>query len=45
MGEVQQLLAYQIVERALRAETPLDSLGRHALLDPDLLESNAHLGQ
>src|ERR1035438_3453069 len=42
LGEVQQLLAYQIIQRALRAEAPLDSLGRPALLDPDLLKSNAH---
>ena len=45
VGETQQLLANQVVKqvkRALHAEASLDSLRRLALLDPDLLESNAH---
>jgi hypothetical protein len=42
IGEIQQLLANQVVKRALHAEAPLDSLRRLALLDPDLLESDAH---
>ena len=37
-----QLLANQVVERALHAEAPLDSFRRLALLDPDLLESDGH---
>jgi hypothetical protein len=42
IGKVQQLLANQVIEGALHAETPLDSFRRLALLDPDLLESDGH---
>jgi len=40
--EIQELLANQVIEGALHTEAPLDSLRRFALLDPDLLESDAH---
>src|ERR1051326_4625454 len=40
--EIQQLLTNQVVKRALHAEAFLDSLRRLALLDPNLLESDAH---
>jgi hypothetical protein len=38
--ERHQLLADELVERALGAEVPPDSLRCSALLDPDLLESH-----
>jgi len=41
IGERDELLADQVVERTLRAEATLDRLGRATLLNPDLLKPHA----
>jgi hypothetical protein len=45
LREVQKLLANQVIKRTLRAESSLHSFRRPTLIDPNLFESNAHLGQ